>query len=231
FGDKDLDLRLANPLHLRSILEDDRFKNCRIVLLHASYPYSKEASYLASIYPQVYLDFGLAVPKLSVHGMVSAVKELLELAPLNKVMFSTDGYAFPETFYLGTKWAREVITSVLCDACDSGDLSIHEAFEAAHNILRGNAINLYNLDEGTTKSMMFKMVADFRALYPDAKEGKPKLIRLLWVDSSGQRRCRVVPENRFYQVVMDHGVGLTCACMGMTSGSDSPAEGSYLTAV
>lgn len=34
---------------------------------------------------QVYLDFGLAVPKLSVHGMISSVKELLELAPVKKV--------------------------------------------------------------------------------------------------------------------------------------------------
>lgn len=35
---------------------------------------------------QVYLDFGLAVPKLSVQGMISSVKELLELAPLTKVI-------------------------------------------------------------------------------------------------------------------------------------------------
>lgn len=34
---------------------------------------------------QVYLDFGLAIPKLSVHGMVSSLKELLELAPIKKV--------------------------------------------------------------------------------------------------------------------------------------------------
>lgn len=38
---------------------------------------------------QVYLDFGLAIPKLSVHGMISSVKELLELAPLNKVTVYT----------------------------------------------------------------------------------------------------------------------------------------------
>lgn len=55
------------------------------MLLHASYPFSKEASYLASVYPQVFLDFGLAVPKLSVHGMISSVRELLELAPIKKV--------------------------------------------------------------------------------------------------------------------------------------------------
>lgn len=53
FGDKDLDLRLANPLHLRAVLEDKRFSKCRIVLLHASYPFSREASYLAHVYSQV----------------------------------------------------------------------------------------------------------------------------------------------------------------------------------
>ena len=39
---------------------------------------------------QVYLDFGLAIPKLSTHGMISSVKELLELAPIKKV----SSYAF-----------------------------------------------------------------------------------------------------------------------------------------
>lgn len=234
FGDKDLDLRLANPLHLRPILEDDRFKNCRIVLLHASYPYSKEASYLASVYPQVYLDFGLAVPKLSVHGMLSAVKGLLELCPLNKVMFSTDGYAFPETYYLGAKWARKVIVSVLSDACDGGDLSIQEAIEAAQNIFRDNAVSFYKLDEYSTQNVISEVgmsATNSQILDLEANKGKPKFVRLLWVDSSGQQRCRVVPENRFNQVVKDHGVGLTYACMGMTSSSDGPAEGSNLTGV
>lgn len=48
-------MRLANPLHLRTLLEDKRFAKCRIVLLHASYPFSKEASFLSSVYPQVLL--------------------------------------------------------------------------------------------------------------------------------------------------------------------------------
>lgn len=53
FGDKDLQLELANPLHLRAILEDHSFAKSRIVLLHGSYPFMREASYLASVYPQV----------------------------------------------------------------------------------------------------------------------------------------------------------------------------------
>lgn len=234
FGDKDLDLRLANPLHLRPILEDDRFKKSRIVLLHASYPYSKEASYLASVYPQIYLDCGLAIPKLSVHGMFSAVKDLLELCPLNKVMFSTDGYAFPETYYLAAKWARKVVVSVLSDACDGGDLSIQEAIEAAQNILRDNAVSFYKLNENSTQNMISEVgtsVTNSQILDLEGNEGKPKFVRLLWVDTSGQQRCRVVPEYRFNKVVKYHGVGLTFACMGMTSSSDGPAEGSNLTGV
>lgn len=68
FGDKDLDLRMANPLHLRKLLEDKRFSRSRIVLLHASYPFSKEASYLASVYKQVKFSvmnqFYLCVPNV-----------------------------------------------------------------------------------------------------------------------------------------------------------------------
>lgn len=53
FGDKDLQLELANPLHLRAILEDPLFAKSRLVLLNGSYPFMREASYLASVYSQV----------------------------------------------------------------------------------------------------------------------------------------------------------------------------------
>src|SRR5262245_24958429 len=42
FGDPDLDLRLANPLHLRGVLEDRRHRDLTVVLLHASYPFMRE---------------------------------------------------------------------------------------------------------------------------------------------------------------------------------------------
>lgn len=229
FGDKDLDMRLSNPLHLRTLLEDKRFSKCRIVLLHASYPFSKEASYLASVYPQVYLDFGLAVPKLSVHGMISSVKELLELAPIKKVMFSTDGYAFPETFYLGAKQAREVVFSVLRDACIDGDLTIPEAIEATKDIFAQNAIQFYKINsslgsKNTVTPYSVKMKTS-------ASHSDVSLVRIIWVDGSGQHRCRVVPTKRFNNVTKKNGVGVAFACMGMTSFADAPADETNLTAV
>ncbi|PIA37132.1 hypothetical protein AQUCO_03000006v1 [Aquilegia coerulea] len=229
FGDKDLDLRMSNPLHLRTLLEDERYSKCCIVILHASYPFCKEASYLASVYPQVYLDFGLAVPKLSVSGMVSSVKELLELAPIKKVMFSTDGYAFPETFYLGAKRAREVVLSVLCDACDDGDLTIREAVEAADDIFRLNSVRLYKIDGINSPSKItiphITLRVENKVLQDDVV-----FVRMIWVDTSGQHRCRAVPAKRFGTVVKD-GVGLTVASMALRSSVDAPADGSGLTGV
>ncbi|CAN1275946.1 Protein fluG [Linum perenne] len=230
FGDKDLDLRLANPLHLRAVLEDERFSKCRLVILHASYPFSREASHLASVYSQVYLDFGLAVPKLSVHGMISSVKELLELAPIKKVMFSTDGYAFPETYYLGAKKARECLFSVLQDACRDGDLTVAEAVEAARDILAQNAIRLYKINVDADSILSREIVSNSSLNFNDrASETGISFVRVIWVDTSGQHRCRAIPAKRFNDVVKRNGVGLTFACMGMPSYIDAPADGSNLT--
>ncbi|KAJ6922823.1 protein fluG [Populus alba x Populus x berolinensis] len=232
FGDKDLDLRLSNPLHLRMLLEDERFSKCRVVLLHASYPFSKEASYLASVYPQVYLDFGLAIPKLSVQGMISSVKELLELAPIKKVMFSTDGYAFPETYYLGAKKARECLFSVLRDACIDGDLTLAEAIEAAKDIFALNAIKFYkiNVDANAFSSKDTVSVNPVK-IESRALENSSSLVRVLWVDTSGQHRCRAVPLKRFNDIVRKNGVGLTHASMAMCSATDGPADETGLTGV
>ncbi|KAL5546053.1 hypothetical protein UlMin_005740, partial [Ulmus minor] len=231
FGDKHLDMRLANPLHLRDVLEEKRFSKCRLVLLHASYPFSKEASYLASVYTQVYLDFGLAIPKLSVHGMISSIKELLELAPLSKVMFSTDAYAFPETYYLGAKKAREVIFSVLRDACADGDLSIPEAVEAVKDIFSQNAIEFYKIKFPVKSFCSDNSISSIPGKIKANVQSGVSFVRVIWVDASGQHRCRVIPAARFYDVVQKNGVGLTFACMGMTSFTDGPADETNLTGV
>jgi hypothetical protein len=143
FGDPDLDLRLGNPVFLRPLLEEKRFRDAPIVLLHASYPYTQEAGYLASVYPQVYLDFGLAIPFLTVAGMRSTLQKLLELAPTSKLMYSSDAHNIPELYYLGAKWGREVLRQVLESAVKDSDLTFKEAESIAVAILAENARRLY----------------------------------------------------------------------------------------
>ncbi|MBD2135406.1 amidohydrolase family protein [Sphaerospermopsis sp. FACHB-1094] len=142
-GDPDLDLRLANPLNLRYLIECPQYKNAPLVLLHASYPYMREAGYLASMYPQVYLDFGLAVPFLSVAGMRNTIRQLLELIPTTKLMYSSDAHSIPELYYLGAKWGRQLLGEVLDQAIKDTDITVKEAEEIGLGILRENALSLY----------------------------------------------------------------------------------------
>jgi uncharacterized protein len=142
-GDPDLDLREANPLHLRYLLEAPEWREAPIVLLHAGYPFVREAGYLAAVYPQVYVDFGLTVPFVSIAGMQSVLRQLLELAPTTKLLFSSDAHQSPELFYLGAKWGREILAQVLREAVRDGDLVAGEADVAAWRILHDNALECY----------------------------------------------------------------------------------------
>ncbi|XP_049373469.1 protein fluG-like [Solanum verrucosum] len=224
--EKDLDLRPGNPLNLRNLLEDKRFTKNRLVLLHASFPFLKEASYLASVYPQVYLDFGLRIPKPKFHGLVSSVKELLDLAPINKVMITCSGIAFAETFYLGAKKAREVVFNVLWDACVHDDLSITEAIAIVKAIFAENAKQFYKLDA----SSRYSDVEPQSLSYPFKREDlncpltDVTAVRIIWLDFSAQHRCRVAPQHRYYSCVKKHGVGLTVECMRLSSISDNLCE-------
>ena len=142
FGDPDLDLRLANPLHLRPLFEATALRGLSLVCLHC-YPYVREAGYLASVYPGAYVDLGLTVPYTSVHAMRTALHEAMHLAPLTKILLSTDAQRTPETFWLAARWGRRVLAQVLESTAADGDLSIGEAEWAGSRILFDNAAALY----------------------------------------------------------------------------------------
>ena len=61
---------------------------------------------------QVYLDFGLAVPLLSVRGMHDTLQQCLHLCPTDKLLFSTDAHFFPEGFHSACKWGRQVSSAI-----------------------------------------------------------------------------------------------------------------------
>lgn len=94
--------------------------------------------------------------------------------------------------FSGAKRSREVVYSVLRDACADGDLSVSEAVEAVKDIFADNAKDFYKIDVSVkpvnlenAKSPHFRK-AETEGLLQDVS-----LIRILWVDTSGQHRCRV----------------------------------------
>jgi hypothetical protein len=139
FGDRDLDLRLANPLHLRPALEGGALAGGPVVLLHAGYPYVREAAYLASVYPNVYVDLSLVAPLLVGPGLTRVLEDLLALAPVTKLLYGSDAWAIPEWFWCAARAARRALGEALAW------LPAAEARWAARRILADNAAELYRL--------------------------------------------------------------------------------------
>jgi uncharacterized protein len=144
YGDPDLDLRLANPLHLRPIFEAPELTGLRVVMLHC-YPFVREAGYLSSVYPGAFMDLGLTIPYMSSHAMLTSAREALHLAPISKILFSTDASRTPELFWLAAKHGRRIIGRALELTVGDNDLTSSEAEWAANRILHDNALELYRL--------------------------------------------------------------------------------------
>jgi hypothetical protein len=143
-GDNDLDMLYANPLHMRPLFESSSYKHVPFVLLHASYPYVRELGYLASLYSNVWMDMGLAVPFATV-DIPSVWRQALSLTPISKILFSTDAYSLPEIYWLAARWGRWGLTQVLEELIAVGAFTQGEALEAAHKILHENAVRLYEV--------------------------------------------------------------------------------------
>jgi predicted TIM-barrel fold metal-dependent hydrolase len=144
FGDADLDLREANPLHLRPLLESGRYENVPFVLLHASYPYVRELGYLSAIYANVHADVGLAIPHLAAE-IPAMLRQLLSLAPSTKVVYSSDASQIPELFWLAARWGRRGLGTVLDELITLGALDEREAMAVGRRVLGSNAAGIYGL--------------------------------------------------------------------------------------
>jgi len=145
YGDTDADLRLGNPLHLRAVLGDPTCHSMPVVLLHAAYPYTREASYLAAVYEHVHLDLSYAIPFLGEAEMLGLTRAAVGVAPLTKLLYSSDAVGVPELHWLGALTGRRVLGQVLGECVDAGELSRAEAAAAGAGILRDNALRLYRL--------------------------------------------------------------------------------------
>jgi hypothetical protein len=145
FGDSDLDLREANPLHMRPLLESGRYSHVPLVLLHAGYPYVRELGYLATLYANVFVDVGLAVPFITV-DIPALWNQVLGLTAISKVLFSSDAHGIPEIYWLAARWGRWGLARALEGATACGALTEREALESARAILGGNAARLYGVE-------------------------------------------------------------------------------------
>jgi predicted TIM-barrel fold metal-dependent hydrolase len=148
FGDRDLALRRADPALLQPLLEAIEPAGVPVVLLHC-YPYHRQAGWLTTVYAHVYLDVGLTVGQVGARAQ-AVLGECLELAPVSKVLFSTDGYRLPELYLVGANQFRHSLGRLLDGWVEDGAMSADDGLRAARLLAEGNARRVYGLLSAAT---------------------------------------------------------------------------------
>jgi hypothetical protein len=142
-GDPDLDLTLVDPAALR-FLFSERFRAAPIVLLHTGYPYVRSLAYCAAMFPNVHADMGESI--LFAAGEATQIyRELLGLAPVSKLLFSTDASLVPELYWIGARIGRRALARVLDEHIAEGALDERTALDWAERILWRNSEAVYGL--------------------------------------------------------------------------------------
>ena len=144
YGDSDADLLLANPLHLAPLLR--RFPSVAVVMLHGSYPYTREAAALAATYPNAYVDVSYAIPFLTSSELYAVTHQAVGAAPAARIMYSSDAVGLPEQHWLGAVRGRRALGAALGDLVALGDITAGQARSLAELVLRGNAERVYRLN-------------------------------------------------------------------------------------
>jgi uncharacterized protein len=145
YGDSDADLRRVSPLHLRVLFEDPAYRAVPIVMLHGCWPYYREASFLAALYPNAYLDLSYGIPYLGLAELRTVTAAALAAAPWTKLVYSSDGARVPELHWISAHDGRAVLGSALGDLVADGELAVGDAEEVGRMILAGTTSRLYGL--------------------------------------------------------------------------------------
>ncbi|KAL7775393.1 hypothetical protein CFE70_009236 [Pyrenophora teres f. teres 0-1] len=223
-GDNDISLLEANPSFLQPLIEN--YPQVPFVLLHSAYPYTREAGYLATVYRHVYLDIGEVFPMISRDGQAAVLRQAMELVPGSKLLYSSDGHWFPETFWLANVQFREVWLDILIEYIKKGDLTPQQAIGMTKDIMFNNANVLYNLRYEATfdetiqvppKQLTYNtkptslspppkvpQVYDIEKLdYFMEQNPTVKFIYVQWLDYTATLRTRIVPIKEFTRMVSE----------------------------
>lgn len=145
YGDKDTDMRLGNPLHLRDVLENDEYQGMNVVLLHECYPYTQLGAYLAAVYPQVYLDLSYAIPFVERLEMLAFTRQALSVAPASKLLYSSDGIHVPEMHWAAAVRGRSILGQALDEMIEHDEIDEEQGYVLARQVLHDTAYTVYKL--------------------------------------------------------------------------------------
>ena len=134
-GDPDINLAHADPVSMFPFLVD--VQDQPIVLVHSGYPWVREAAYVASVLPNVYLELSELIPWG--WGQVEwALEMLVGTVPAAKLLYGSDEAGEPEAFWASALLARSALQRVLGGFVDRDYVSRDEA-ERLGRLVLGDA--------------------------------------------------------------------------------------------
>jgi hypothetical protein len=141
-GDPDINLRYAGPTAIFPLLVD--VQDQPVVLVHSGYPWVREAAYIASVLPNVYLELSELIPWG--WGQVEwALEMLVGTVPAAKLLYGSDEAGEPEAFWASAVLARTALERVLARFVDRDHLTEQEARDLGLLVLGDACRRLHGL--------------------------------------------------------------------------------------
>ena len=134
-------LEQSNPLLLHNLLIDRRYRDIRFVLLHGGNPYVGETSYLAGMFPNVFIDFTW-LGWVSPARFRGALAEWLACVPHDKLCWGSDSGG-PESIAGTDSIVRRLIADVLESCIADGTIDERYAMEFLENAYEKTAARLF----------------------------------------------------------------------------------------
>jgi predicted TIM-barrel fold metal-dependent hydrolase len=130
----------SNPVDLIPIFL--RYPRVRFVILHAGFPYWREAGAIAKAFPNVFLDLCF-VPIISPLAARRILDEWIDSVPANKIFAFGGDVHGPERAYGHSRIARDVVFRVMYRRVTEEGLSQSQALRLARRLLYENAKSFF----------------------------------------------------------------------------------------
>jgi hypothetical protein len=141
-GDPDSLVAHARPAGLFDLLK--RHPQQPVLLIHAGWPWTDEAAFMASILPHVYLDLSIGIPWASL-AIDRLIETALGVAPPSKVLYGSDEASEPEVAWFAAHVAREALERVLGRAVEHRWMTTAQAVAVGEDVLAGNCRHLHGI--------------------------------------------------------------------------------------
>ena len=162
------------------------------------------------------------------------ISESLELCPSTKLLWSTDGHWFPETYLLAVIQMREGLYRVLNEYVHSGALTVDQSITIVHDVLFDTANRIYDLGLQMKPIIAIQPAIPFMPSpqsslaqferFLGRNEGV-KYLRFQWLDYTATLRVRVLSIQQAKRMLRElKYIGITKAVLGLQQ-TDSITEG------